>query len=74
MKIFKFAVVAVALIAATTFSPAANAQVIVKARIGGHGPVRRPIHRRYYHHRRPYYHHRPYHRGPYHRGPYRRHY
>gem|GEM_PF-3306514 len=71
MKILKVAVIA--LIAVASYSTAANAQVIVKARIGGndHRPVRR-YHRPYH---RPYhrvYRHRVYHRrGPYHRGPVR---
>lgn len=57
MKILKIAVIAI--IAAASFSTA-QAQVVVKARIGGptvvrHEPVRvvrRPVHRRVYHPRR----------------------
>jgi hypothetical protein len=68
MKIFKFAVITLIAIAAFSFN-SADAQVIVKARIGSghvyHRPVRRPVyHRGYYHHRRPYYRHRAYHHGP----------
>ena len=54
MKLFKFA--AIALIAAASFGKA-EAQVIVKARIGGGHVQQRPVRRVY---RRPY--HRPYHR------------
>ena len=51
MKIFKLA--AIALIAAAASFGKADAQVIVKARIGGGHVVQRPVRRAY---------HRPYHR------------
>ena len=50
MKIFKIAVIA--LIAAASFSTSADAQVIVKARIGsGHVVERRPVRRTVVRHR-----------------------
>lgn len=71
MKILKIAAIAL-IVAATGFSTKADAQVIVKARIGsGHVYHRQPV-RRVYH--RPYHrHYRAYHRGPaYHHRGYRR--
>lgn len=53
MKIFKFAVITLIVVAASSFSNA-DAQVIVKAKIGSghvyHRPVRRHVHHVHYRH------------------------